>query len=98
MTDQLLVTTSAAAAELAQLYDPAVFERAAARSSPPSVYPERLIFQHLCRNRSQCEGVGVLRVKGDLLMGTEGRPHRDPYAKLRADYPNCGFPELAAVS
>ena len=93
-SDQLLITTPAAAAELAALYEPDVLDRAVSRSVPPSMYPERLVYQHLCQNdRSTVGALAGVRVR---LAGCEGEAcgehevtPRDAFAKLRRDFPGC---------
>jgi hypothetical protein len=72
---------------LSQLYEPMRLSEAMVRSAPPSLYPERLVWHALGADLQAWPGSAEGRL-GLRLLGADGSP-RDPYAKLRADFPRC---------
>ena len=74
-------------ARLSHLYEPSRLSEAMMRSVPPSLYPERLVWHTLGRDLHAWPGSAEGRV-GVRLLAADGSS-RDPYAKLRADFPKC---------
>lgn len=96
--DQLLASGPEAAVWLGSLYEPAKL-RAALAQTGGSHYPERLVYVHLAEMPSQAAvvgdgswalGWGSLRA---ALRDAHGGD-RDPWAKLRQDFPRCNFPRV----
>ena len=94
-SDQLLLLPIPGGSSLlASLYLPEELRAASGRSQPPSLYPERLVHVHI-------EGGGyrwrLWAGASASLLGAGGE-RRDPYAKLRADFPSCFAGEAAAAA
>ena len=103
-SDQLLLlpVSSGASAALAGLYETAMLRRAMGQSDPPSLYPERLVYHalrgHGLRIWQVSDGPalhelgagGAPRHPGLVLIGADGGV-RDPYAKLKRDFPDCAY-------
>ncbi|KAL1515217.1 hypothetical protein AB1Y20_004278 [Prymnesium parvum] len=85
-SDQLLLAPPRVMAHVASLYSPQVLHPMVEAAS---MYPERLIFAHL--RAAQLE----IRVQyaSTLLLGADNIT-RDPFAKLRRDWPECSYPDF----
>eukprot|EP00966_Prymnesium_polylepis_P104865 2428937-Prymnesium_polylepis.1 len=86
--DQLLTGPPAVAAHLATLYEPSVLRRTVEAAS---MYPERLVYQHLKAAGFELHAAPVRAV----LVGADGTVAmaRDPFAKLRRDWRACEYPQ-----
>lgn len=99
-SDQLLLLPGAdAARRLGSLYDPATLSHVVGLSSPPSLYPERLVHHALTPSyvlRAWPPPSGaqptIAAARGArpliaTLLGASAERDRDPLAKLRDDFP-----------
>ena len=80
----LLLPSDAAISHLGTLYEPSRLVEVARRSTPPSLYPERLM-HHALNTIAVHPWPGNAHLR---LVGGNGEP-RDAYAKLRADFASC---------
>ena len=106
-SDQLLLLTDEGARRLGGLYEPAALRAALGASKPPSMYPERLVYEALraapgfeLRAWSAADAAAppaAVRAPASALLGATAPLDRDPYAKLRADFaPRAGGCEYPA--
>jgi hypothetical protein len=98
-SDQLLLlrampARASAAAVLGALYEPSRLDEATRRSQPPTTYPERLVWHALDGMLARAAWPGGAHVR---LVGSGGE-ERDAYAKLKAAYPRCAYPEQAGTA
>ena len=96
--DQALIMTAGAAKCLGELYELPNLQAAMAPTAGADVqeqmYPERLVW-HAFKTNCAVEptplwGAYLTLWKDYKLIGAEGN-ERDPYGKLKADYPMCSY-------
>jgi hypothetical protein len=88
--DQIFLLSPTGARRLALLADERRVVKAATLSDPPSTYPERLVW-HMAHSEAGLQ-FSVMPMPG-LSLAVDDRGVRDPYAKLRHDFPDCAnFP------
>lgn len=88
-SDQWLILPAAAAAQLGAAYERKFLRAALAASSPPSMYPERLVWHVLSTGGHGGWHIEQLAtVPSFHLIGADGQ-RRDPHTKLKRDFPSC---------
>jgi hypothetical protein len=84
-SDQWMLLSPAASARLATLYEPSVLRKTMSLSSPPSLYPERLVWKLLTTAYTVTP---LPSAPEHHLLAADGI-ERDAYAKLKRDFPSC---------
>jgi hypothetical protein len=80
-----MLLSPAASARLATLYEPSVLRKTMSLSSPPSLYPERLVWKLLTTAYTVTP---LPSAPEHHLLAADGI-ERDAYAKLKRDFPSC---------
>lgn len=91
LDDQLLLMPagSAAPALLAGMYESDWLHAAAAASTPPTLYPERIMWQAMYGGEAP-PGTQLMGAAFDArLLGCEGEVPRDAFGKLKSDFPHA---------
>ena len=91
-SDQWMLLSPAASAHLATLYEPSVLRQTMSLSSPPSLYPERLVWKLL----AAYSVTPLPSAPEHHLLAADGI-ERDAYAKLKRDFPSC-FRQTEAIT
>lgn len=92
-SDQWMLLSPAASARLATLYEPSVLRKTMSLSSPPSLYPERLVWKRLTTAYTVTP---LPSAPEHHLLAADGI-ERDAYAKLKRDFPSC-FRQTEAIT